>query len=121
MTRILIVDNEEKFCRVIQAALDLEDLPADYVTSGEAALEYLDAHPTDIVVSDLRMDGMNGLALLDAVKERHPDTEMMIMTAYASQKTAVDALRKGAYDYLIKPFEMEELVHRIGRIAGQRQ
>jgi len=118
--RILIVDNEEKFCKVVKTALALEQLPAEYRTSGAAALEFLEQHPVEIVVTDLRMDHMDGLQLLEAIKSRFPQTEVMIMTAYATQKTAVEALKKGAHDYLIKPFEMDELVLRVRRIMEQK-
>lgn len=121
MPRILIVDNEEKFCKVIKAALDMEELPSDYRTSGEAALAYLKEHPADVVLSDLRMEGMDGLQLLTEIKHRYSQTEVIIMTAYASQGTAVEALKQGAYDYLIKPFEMDELILRIRRILHQKQ
>ena len=60
MPVILIVDNEEKFCKVIKASLELENLTAEYRTSGEAAFEFLQHHPVDVVISDLRMDGMDG-------------------------------------------------------------
>jgi DNA-binding NtrC family response regulator len=121
MPKILIVDNEVKFCKVIKASLDLEDLPVDYCISGKDTLHYLKKNSVDIVVTDLRMDGMDGLQLLEQVKAHYPHIEVIIMTAYASQKTAVDALKKGAYDYLIKPFEMDELTLRIRRILDQQQ
>ncbi len=121
MPQILIVDNEEKFCKVIRASLELEDLEADYRTSGEAALEYLKEHTPEIVLSDLRMDGISGIELLEQIKKSYPGIEVIIMTAYASQKTAVEALKKGAYDYLIKPFEMDELALRIERIFQQKR
>ncbi len=122
MTHILIVDNEEKFCKVIKAALDLEGMGAEYRTSGKAALDFLASHPVDVIVSDLRMDEMSGMALLEAVKAKYPRTEFIMMTAYASQQTAVEALKKGAYDYLIKPFaDMDELILRIQRIFEQQR
>lgn len=121
MPRILIVDNEEKFCRVIKAALDLDGLDCAYQTSGEKALDFLEKHHVEVVISDLRMEGMDGLHLLGKIKERFPHIEVIIMTAFASQKTAVEALKKGAYDYLIKPFEMDELVLRVRRIFEQRK
>ena len=120
MPKILIVDNEEKFCKVIKAALDLEDLQADYRTSGEAALEYLSGAQPEVVITDLRMDGMSGLDLLEKIGAAYPAIEVIMMTAYATQKTAVEALHKGANDYLIKPFEMDELVLRIRRIFEQK-
>lgn len=121
MTKILVVDNEEKFCKVIKASLELEDLPVEYRTSGKDALHYLKNNPADVVITDLRMDVMDGLQLLEQVKQAYPRIEVIIMTAYATQKTAVDALKKGAYDYLIKPFEMDELTLRIRRILDQQQ
>ncbi len=122
MAQILIVDNEEKFCKVIKAALELEGLTSTYCTSGEAALAYLKNQPVNVVVSDLRMDGIDGLELLEKVKAQYPQTEFIMMTAYATQQTAVDALKKGAYDYLIKPFsDMDELALRIRRILEQQR
>lgn len=122
MTHILIVDNEEKFCKVIKAALDLEDMASEYCTSGKSALAFLESHPVDVIVSDLRMDEMSGMELLEAVKAKYPSTEFIIMTAYASQQTAIEALKKGAYDYLIKPFaDMDELIIRIQRIFEQQR
>ncbi|GAB4367578.1 MAG: sigma-54 dependent transcriptional regulator [Calditrichia bacterium] len=121
MKKILIVDNEEKFCKVVQEALRLENLPADYVTSGEAALEWLQKNSADVVVTDMRMQGIDGLQLLREIKKKNPDIEVVLMTAYASQKTAVEALKDGAYDYLIKPFDMDELILRIRRILNQKK
>ncbi|RMG62440.1 MAG: response regulator, partial [Calditrichaeota bacterium] len=71
MWRILVVDNEEKFCRVVKAALELEGYQVDYCTSGREALEHLATEPADLVVTDLRMEGMDGLELLEAIKEQH--------------------------------------------------
>jgi DNA-binding NtrC family response regulator len=121
MPKILIVDNEEKFCKVIHAALQLERIESAYCLSGADALGMIAENLYDIVVSDLKMDKMDGIQLLEEIKGKHEQIEVIIMTAYASQKTAIDALKKGAYDYLIKPFEMEELVLRINRIIEQKQ
>lgn len=118
---ILIVDNEEKFCKVVKAALELEKIAAEYVTSGEAALNWLNKHTTEIVVTDLRMEGMDGLELLRRIKAQFAAIEVVMMTAFATQKTAVTALKEGAFDYLIKPFEMDELVLRIRRIIRQKK
>ncbi len=121
MNPILIVDNEEKFCRVVKAALELEQLPSEYVLSGEEALRWLEKNQAEILLTDLRMGGMDGLQLLREVKSRYPEVEVIIMTAFATQKTAVEALKEGAFDYLIKPFEMDELILRIRRIIEQKR
>jgi len=121
MKPILIVDNEEKFCKVIQSTLEIESLSSDYVLSGEAAKSWLKNHETQLVITDLRMEGISGLDLLRYIKKVFPDVAVIIMTAFASQKTAIDALKEGAFDYLIKPFEMDELVLRIRRIFQQKK
>lgn len=121
MPKLLIVDNEEKFCKVIHAALQLEKIESSYCLSGPEALNILKENSIDIMVSDLKMDPMDGLQLLEKIKSQYNQTEVIIMTAYASQKTAIDALKKGAYDYLIKPFEMDELILRINRIIEQKK
>ncbi len=121
MKPILIVDNEEKFCKVIKTALDLEGLKADYVLSGEEAESWLSKQSADIVLTDIKMEGIDGLELLRRIKKNYGDTEVIIMTAFATQKTAVEALKEGAYDYLIKPFEMDELILRIRRIIQQKK
>ncbi len=122
MTQILIVDNEEKFCKVVQAALRLEGLESEYCTSGTQALEFLTRHSeVEVVLTDLRMEGMSGMELLETIKQNHPSVEVMLMTAYATQQTAVEALKKGAYDYLIKPFDMDEMILRVRRILEQKQ
>jgi two-component system response regulator AtoC len=121
MKPILIVDNEEKFCKIVKTSLELEDLKAEYVTSGEAAEKWLDNQEADIIITDLRMDGMDGLELLKRIKFKSPSIDVLMMTAFASQKTAVEALKEGALDYLIKPFEMDELVLRVKRTLQQKK
>ncbi len=121
MKPILLVDNEEKFCKVVKASLELEELPVEYVLSGEAAENWLKKNESDIVITDLRMDGIDGIELLRRIKKKKSSIDVIIMTAFASQRTAVDALREGALDYLIKPFEMDELILRIRRIYQRKK
>jgi DNA-binding NtrC family response regulator len=121
MKPILIVENEEKFCKVVKTALELEEFSADYVLSGEQAKKWLENNSTDLIISDLRMEGITGLDLLCWVKSNFPETEVIMMTAFASQKTAIEALKEGALDYLIKPFDMDELLLRIHRIFEQKK
>src|SRR5690606_15981257 len=79
------------------------------VEHAPAALEALEAEPADLVLSDLRMPALDGLALLAEVRARHPATAFVLLTAYGDERTAVAALRNGAYDYLPKPFDNEEV------------
>ena len=77
--------------------------------NGEQALEVITRHPFDLVLTDLRLTGMNGLDVLKATKQMSPETEVVVMTAYGTIEGAVEAIRTGAYDYLTKPFQTEEL------------
>ncbi len=118
---ILVVDNEQRMCTLIKGTLELEsDLSVDTAGSGREALDLLNAKKYDVVVTDLKMTPMDGLALLKTIKTQYPETEILLMTAYASQETAVEAMQAGAFDYLIKPFSMDELLLRLRRILKQR-
>ncbi len=121
MNPILIVDNETKFCKAVQAGLEQENLPAEYKNSGEDALKWMEENNCQVVLTDIKMEGMSGIDLLKQIKSLYPSVEVIMMTAFASQKNAVEALREGAMDYLIKPFEMEELILRIKRISEQKK
>ncbi len=121
MARILVVDNEERMCRVVQAGLTLENHQGDIALSGKQALSMLKVTGYEIVLTDLKMNEMDGMQLLQEIKTTYPNIEVILMTAFASQHTAIEAMRLGAYDYLIKPFDMNELTMRINRILEQQR
>ncbi len=119
---ILVVDNEQRMCMLIKGTLELEqDLSVDVAFSGREALTLMAAKKYDVVLTDLKMTPMDGMTLLKTIKEQYPGTEILLMTAYASQETAVEAMQAGAFDYLIKPFSMDELLLRVRRILKQRR
>jgi len=120
MARILVVDDEARMADLIKR--ELEDHDHTVATSGDgpAALELMEKNDFDLVITDLRMPGMDGLELLQQARQRFPQAEIVLMTAYASAQTAVEAMKEGAYDYLTKPFEMDELLIMVERI-GERQ
>jgi DNA-binding NtrC family response regulator len=119
MARILVVDDEVRMAALIRR--ELEDHGHEVTTAGDGAvaLERLAGGGFDLMLTDLRMPGLDGLALLRRAREDSPGTEVVLMTAYASAQTAVQAMKEGAYDYLIKPFEMDELLIMVERIAEQ--
>ncbi len=121
MARILVVDDEARMAGLIK--MELEDHGHSVTTAGDGvmALEMVEKKEFDLVLTDLRMPGMDGLELLKTVRGKHPETEVVLMTAYASAKTAVSAMKEGAYDYLIKPFEMDELIIMVDRIGQQKR
>jgi DNA-binding NtrC family response regulator len=122
MAKILVVDNEERMCKIIKAALELEHHTVDMTFSGTQAVKVLkDDHAYDIVITDLKMQEVDGIQVLKKAKSLPNSPEVILITAFASQKTAVEAMRSGAFDYLIKPFEMEELSFRINRIITQKK
>lgn len=108
--RILVVDDEESLCSLLMEVLSEEGYQVDTATNGEEALSLFNKDPYPLVITDIRMSGMNGIELLRDIKERYLDTQVIIMTSHASLETSVKALRAGAYDYLIKPFEDLDLV-----------
>ena len=108
--RILVADDEEAIRGSVSLLLQEEGYEVTAVPSGEEALARFAAQPYDLVLTDIRMAGMSGIDLLKEIKRLYSGTEVIIMTSYASLETAVLALRSGAYDYLIKPFEELDLV-----------
>lgn len=113
---VLIIDNEKRMCHVVKAALELDKHTVEIAYDGDAGVEKFSKSEFDIVITDLKMPGKDGIAVLDFVKKKYPATEVILMTAYASAQTAVEAMRKGAYDYLIKPFDMIELKLKVKQI-----
>ena len=107
--RILVVDDELSMREVLEITLRQEGYDVTVADGGEAALRALDGGAFDLVLTDLRMRGVDGLAVLRAVKERTPGTAVLMVTAFASTDTAVEAMKLGAYDYVTKPFKLDEL------------
>ncbi|MDA8412978.1 MAG: sigma-54 dependent transcriptional regulator [Desulfobacteraceae bacterium] len=117
--RILVIDNEEGLCRMMeQVLLDNGYLAVAYTSPRKAVDEF---HPGawDLVITDIKMPGMSGLEVLQSVKERSKDTPVIMITAYATVDMSIQALRKGAYDMLTKPFEPEELIYRVKNALQQ--
>jgi CheY-like chemotaxis protein/predicted regulator of Ras-like GTPase activity (Roadblock/LC7/MglB family) len=110
--RVLIVDDEEKVVFFLRESL--EELGHDFsigtANSGEEALNKIEGHPYDLVISDLRMPGLDGLQLLERVKEKYPNTRFILMTAYGSDEVEARAHDLEVYDYITKPFHVSDLL-----------
>ena len=104
---ILVVDDEVNIRNALVTMLEKKGHRVHGVGTGEEALQHLEEARTDFVISDLKMPGMGGMEFLRRLKEKWPDTEAVVMTAYGSIDTAVEAMRLGAYDYLTKPIDRE--------------
>ncbi|MFC2088015.1 sigma-54-dependent transcriptional regulator [Calditrichota bacterium] len=121
MAHILVVDNEERMCKLIKAALEIENHQVQITFTGQSALDYLESKSFDLVITDLKMSNINGIQVLKKARALDNPPEVILITAFASQQTAIEAMRLGAYDYLIKPFEMDELILRLSRIMQHRE
>ncbi len=108
-TRLLVVDDEESLAEFLRLLFEKEDYDVRTAGSVEEARKQLDEHTFDLVLCDILMPDGNGLDLLRAIKEASPLTAVIMMTAYASNKSAVEAMKLGAYSYISKPFNVEEL------------
>ncbi len=120
MARVLVVDDEPKLGRVVAEMLELDGHAVVRAGGGREALARLAEEPFDVVVTDLRMPEADGLAVLRAARARPPAPEVVLMTAYGTAESAVEAMKAGAADYVTKPFSMDELRLRVGRLAAQR-
>lgn len=118
--KILLVDDEEDILNILKFLLEKEGYEVDTAPNGEEALKKVEKKYYDVVLTDLRMPGIDGMIVLEKTKELRPSTEVVIMTAYASIESAVEAVKKGASDYIVKPFINEDLKMRIKRIIEHR-
>ncbi len=107
--RLLIVEDEETLCESLKRVLSKEGYTVDIAHNAEFALEVFEEGFYDIIITDIILPGITGIELLKKVKERLPEQIVILTTAYASLETAVEALRNGAYDYVVKPVMHEEI------------
>ncbi len=109
--QILIVDDEASMRKMLDILLTQEGYEVQTAQSAEAAVDALNLHPFDLVLSDIRMPGLSGIDLLRRLKAEDSQTEVVLMTAYASTESAIEAIKLGAFDYVTKPFQVDELVN----------
>jgi DNA-binding NtrC family response regulator len=120
MARILIVDDEPRLGRVLVEMLEGAGHDVAHAAGGAAAIQRITSGQLDVVVSDLRMPDVDGMAVLREVRRLSPGTDVVLMTAHATAQNAVEAMKLGAVDYLIKPFAMDEFRLRISHIVDRR-
>ena len=111
--RVLLVDDERDFLEVLTRRLGKRDVNVVGVSSGGEALQYLQANEIDVAVLDVRMPGMDGITVLREIKKLNPLIEVIMLTGHASLEVALEGMRSGAFDYLMKPAEIDELLYKI--------
>jgi two-component system NtrC family response regulator len=108
--KILVVDDEKKMCTLISMALNSIGYQVEEVDSAENAQKIIETFIPDVMITDIRMEGISGIELLKIVKSIYPKTEVIVMTAYSDVRTGIEAMKNGAFEYISKPFEMDELI-----------
>ncbi|MFC1564017.1 sigma-54-dependent transcriptional regulator [candidate division KSB1 bacterium] len=118
--RILIVDDEEIIRNSLSYFLKSESFEVETAENGRTALEKIEKSSFEVIISDINMPEMDGIELLKKVSETQPETFFIIITAYGSLETAINALRYGAYDYILKPIEFEDVLFKIKKLYDHR-
>lgn len=119
--RLLVVDDEESVRLTTSAILEQEGYHVETASDGREALEMVGRAPFDLVLTDLRMEDMDGITLLHELQTRHPNIVTVVLTGYASIESSIDALRQGVYDYLVKPCVVDDLKRTIRRALQHRE
>jgi signal transduction histidine kinase len=119
--QLLLVDDEVSYITTIAKRLEKRGIVPDVVTSARECLAIMEEKPVDVVVSDVKMPGMDGIELLHQIKSHHAETEVILLTGYASSSDGVEGIKTGAFDYLQKPVEFEQLFRKIRQAFNKIQ
>jgi DNA-binding response OmpR family regulator len=111
--KILLVDDEEEFVTTLAERLELRGLQARAALNGEAALQMIEADTPQIVILDVMMPGIGGFEVLRRIKAQHPQIPVILLTGRGSEKEGVKGMQLGAFDYLMKPLNIEELIKKM--------
>ena len=113
--QVLVADDEDNLRRVLRAQLQHDGYEVHCVSDGEAVLQALAEHHIDVLITDLRMPKLDGMQVLKVASERFPNVPVIMITAHGTVDTAVEALKLGAFDYVTKPFKVDELLITVER------
>ena len=120
----LVVDDEVQFVETLVKRLDKRGVKVNSAHSGQEALDILagsGATRTDVVILDVKMPGMDGLETLAAIKEEHPLIEVIMLTGHATVESAIEGMKHGAYDYLMKPCDLDLLMEKLSEAAAKKR
>jgi DNA-binding NtrC family response regulator len=119
--RIMLVDDEERFLSTTKKLLSKKGIDLLTALSGGEALEMLNSHSIHVVILDVKMPGMDGMTTLREIKRQHPLTEVIMLTGHATVESAVEGLKSGATDYLMKPANIDELIEKAEEAFEKRK
>src|ERR1700722_14429370 len=118
--RILIIDDDRSLCEVLESELRRREFEVTWFTDPHAAIAVFEREDFGLAITDVNMAGMNGVELCKQLVARREDIPVIVITAYANMETAISAIRAGAYDFVTKPFDMDELALTIERALRHR-
>ena len=119
--RILILDDEPIVCRRLKPAFEKRGYSVETYTDSASALARLQETSFDIVITDLKMEGVDGMQILTQAKKAAAETRVIIITGFATMETARESYRKGAFDFVAKPFKLRDILECVKKIEEQRQ
>jgi DNA-binding NtrC family response regulator len=120
-TQILILDDEPIVCKRLHPALEKAGYDVETYINSSEAMERVKVKEFDIVITDLKMEGVDGMTFLTTVKERSPTTEVIVITGFATMETAKESYQKGVFDFVAKPFKLGEIQDVVKRAEEKRQ
>ena len=115
--RVLLVDDEEEFVSALSERLELRGIEVDSALNGEDALAIMVEKVFEVVILDVMMPGLGGLEVLKQIKSAYPNTQVILLTGHGATKEGIEGMRLGAFDYLIKPVDIEEMLEKMKEAA----
>jgi DNA-binding NtrC family response regulator len=117
--RIMVLDDEPIVCKRLKPALEKQGYHVDAFTESAAAMEQVKQVDYDIIITDLKMKGIDGMQLLGEVKQRSPKTEVVVITGFATMETAKESFHKGVFDFIAKPFKLSEIQEVVSKAEAK--
>ena len=122
IANVLLVDDEVEFVETFSERLIMRNLEISKALSGEAALQLLEKNTnTEVVILDVKMPGMDGIATLAEIKKRFPLVEVIMLSGHADVESAIDGMKQGAFDYLMKPCDMDQIITKVTEAAAKKR
>ena len=118
---LLIVDDEERFLTTTKKLLDKRGMNTTTCTNGAEALRIVEERPLDVILLDVKMPGIDGMEVLRRIRQDHPDIQVLLLTGHVSIESAVEGLKLGAFDYLLKPLTISEIQSKVAAAFAEKQ
>ena len=122
IANVLLVDDEAEFVETFSERLELRDLEISKAFNGEEALQILETNRTiELVILDVKMPGMDGIETLAEIKKRYPLVEVIMLSGHADVESAIDGIKQGAFDYLMKPCDIDQMIAKVTEAAAKKR